>query len=168
MKTPLYCLPPLFKFCSNTTPFPPLPCHPQPSPPMFFLLPCFFAISIVLFAILLNDNMDLHMSSLGTLVVSEGPWCVFYATRRQVYRGLIHNMFFYWYSNLISHTQHTQGPVDWQTDIIHIYTTCYVLTATTFITLIIKWIIHWCQKFTFHNVFSFQKLFTCKSHISVD
>ena len=26
-----------------------------------------------------NDNMDLHMSSLGTLV-TEGPWCVFYAT----------------------------------------------------------------------------------------
>ena len=26
----------------------------------------------------------------------------------------------------------------------------------------IKWIIHWYQKFTFHNVFSFQKWFTCK------
>ena len=30
-------------------------------------------------AILLNDNMDLHMSSLSTLV-QEGPWCVFYTT----------------------------------------------------------------------------------------
>ena len=29
----------------------------------------------------------------------------------------------------------------------------------------IEWIIHWYQKFTFHNVFSFQKLFTCKSHV---
>ena len=28
--------------------------------------------------------------------------------------------------------------------------------------------IHWYQKFTFCNVFSFKKLFTCKSHISVD
>ena len=34
-------------------------------------------------AILLNDNMDLYMSSLGTLV-QEGLWCVFHATRRQV------------------------------------------------------------------------------------
>ena len=26
-----------------------------------------------------------------------------------------------------------------------------------------KWIIiHWYQKFTFHNIFSFQKLFACK------
>ena len=83
---------PLFSNFVQHHPLPPLPCHPQPPPPMFFLLPCFFAISIVLFAILLNDNMDLHMSSLGTLV-SEGPWCVFYATRRQVYRGLIHNVF---------------------------------------------------------------------------
>ena len=33
---------------------------------------------------------------------------------------------------------------------------------------IIKWIILWYQKFTFHNVFSFQKLFTDKSDISVD
>ena len=36
------------------------------------------------FAILLNDNMDLHMSSLGSLV-PEGPWCVFYITRHHVY-----------------------------------------------------------------------------------
>ena len=28
-----------------------------------------------------------------------------------------------------------------------------------------EWIIHWHQKFTFHNVFSIQRLFTCKSHI---
>ena len=28
-----------------------------------------------------------------------------------------------------------------------------------------KWIIHWYQKFTFHNIFSFQRLFTCKSYI---
>ena len=33
--------------------------------------------------ILVNDIMDLFMSSLGTLV-PEGPCCVFYATRRQV------------------------------------------------------------------------------------
>ena len=26
----------------------------------------------------------------------------------------------------------------------------------------IRWIIHWYQKFTFHSVFSFQKVFICK------
>ena len=77
-------------------------------------------------AVLLNDNMDLHMSSLGTLV-PEGPWCVFYATRRQVYWGLTHNVVFYWYSDLISHTHKHAN--------LYIYTTCYVLTAATFITL---------------------------------
>ena len=71
-------------------------------------------------AILLNNNMGLHMSSVGTLV-PEGPWCVFYATRRQVYWGRTHNVIFYWYSDLIwqthIHTQYTQGPVDWHTHI---------------------------------------------------
>ena len=56
-------------------------------------------------AILLNDNMDLYMSSLGTLV-PEGLWCVFYATRRQVYWGLTRNVVFCWHSDLISH-KHT-------------------------------------------------------------
>ena len=45
----------------------------------------------ILCAILLNGNMDLHMSNLGTLV-PERPWCVFYA-RRQVYWGLTHVFF---------------------------------------------------------------------------
>ena len=31
----------------------------------------------------------IYTSSLGTLV-TEGPWCVFYTTRRQVYWGLTH------------------------------------------------------------------------------
>ena len=58
-------------------------------------------------AILPNDNMDLHMSSLGTLV-PEGPWCMFYATRCQVYLGLTHSVVFYWYSDLTSQThKHT-------------------------------------------------------------
>ena len=54
-------------------------------------------------AILLNDNIDLHMLNLETLV-PEGPWCVFYATRCQVYWGLTH-VVFYWYSDVvITHT----------------------------------------------------------------
>ena len=70
--------PPLFPILSNSTPT---------------------ALSAVLFVwlnewswhirctILLNENMDLHMSSLGT-AVTEGPWFVFFATRHQVYWGL--------------------------------------------------------------------------------
>ena len=44
------------------------------------------------YAVLLNDIMDLHMSSLGTLralvllyLVPE-PWCVFYTKRRQPFK----------------------------------------------------------------------------------
>ena len=108
MKTLLYCQLRFFKFC----PFPPSP-RTSLSPPTLTLT----VLSVVPFlwlngwslhiwcAILLNDNMDLHMSGLGTLV-PEGPWCVFYATRHQVYWGLTHNVIFYWYSHLISH-KHT-------------------------------------------------------------
>ena len=55
-------------------------------------------------AIFLNDDRDLHMLNLGTLLL-EGPWCMVYAVRSQVYWGLTHNVVFYWYSDLISHTQ---------------------------------------------------------------
>ena len=123
MKTPrLYCLPlPLFQILSTP---PPLP-TPIPT-----------ALSVVLFlwlnwwshyiwcAILLNDIMDLHMLRLDTLV-PERPCCVFHATRHHVYWGLIHNLVFCWYFDLISHTQthtytytktrHILEPVDWHT-----------------------------------------------------
>ena len=71
-----------------------------------------YATFDVLFYLIVK--MELHMPSLGTLVPG-GPWCVFYARRRQVYWGLAHIVVFYWYSDLISHTdkhsntQHTQG-----------------------------------------------------------
>ena len=55
-------------------------------------------------AIFLNDNMDQHMLNLGILVL-EGPWCVFYATRCQVYWGLTHSVVFYWYFIWFAHTQ---------------------------------------------------------------
>ena len=58
-------------------------------------------------------KMELHMPSLSTLV-PEGPWCVFYSTRRQVYWGLAHIVVFYLliFFNIThkhSNTQHTQG-----------------------------------------------------------
>ena len=40
-------------------------------------------------AILLNDNMDLHKSSLVTWL-PKGPWCVFYATKHQIYWRFMH------------------------------------------------------------------------------
>ena len=81
--------------------------HLQPPPTLLFLFPCFVgwicdgATFDVWFYI---DIMDLHMSNLGT-IVPEGPWCVLYATRRQVYWGLTHNVVFYKYSDLTSHTE---------------------------------------------------------------
>ena len=63
------------------------------------------AIFDVLFYI--TTTMDLHMSSIGTLVLEE-PRFVFYAKRCQVYRCKTHNVVFYCFSNLISHTdKHT-------------------------------------------------------------
>ena len=116
MKTPYIAYPPppiLFQILSNTLSSTFL------SPPTSTQT----VLSVVLFlwlngwschswcAILLNNNMDLHMSSHGTLV-PEGPWCVFYATRCQAYWGLTYNVVFYWYCVLISQTpklqQHTQ------------------------------------------------------------
>ena len=55
-------------------------------------------------AILLNDNMNLHMLSL-CIIAPEGPWCVFYTTGCQVYWGLTHVVVFYCYPDLISHTR---------------------------------------------------------------
>ena len=72
---------PNFKFCWTS---PLLLCHFQ----LPLQLSCFFGwIGDRDCAILLNDNMDLHMSDLGTLV-PKGPWCVFYATRCQVFWAL--------------------------------------------------------------------------------
>ena len=118
---PLYCLPPPF---FQIIPPPPTSLSlPTPNPSVLYVVLFLWLNGLsrhIWCSILLNDNMDLRMSSLGTLVL-EGPWCVFYATRRQVYGGLTHNVVFYCYSDLISHTQkhtntqHTQGPVDWHT-----------------------------------------------------
>ena len=88
-------------------------------------------------AILLNDIMNLLMSSLGNLVL-EGPRCVFYALRRQVYCRIC------WYFYLISYKhQHTQtqrhiansGASRLTHPYKYVCNTCSVLTAAIFITL---------------------------------
>ena len=76
--------PPLFPILSNST--------PTALPVVLFLWLNEWSCHIRC-TILLNDNMDLHMSSLGT-AVPEGPWCVFFATRHQVYWGMTHHVFF--------------------------------------------------------------------------
>ena len=176
-RPPILPTPPFFS--SFVQPLPPFLSLPTLDPTALFV-----ALFLVLFwlngwslhiwlAILLNDIMDIHISSLGTFV-PEGRWCVFYATRRQVYWRLTHNKILCWYSDLISHTQtHTRTKThntlrgQW----LQTHTNPYVhqlLYAHSSYLSYTEWIIHWYRKFTFHNVFSFKKLFTCKCHISVD
>ena len=117
MKASLYCLPPFFKFCPTTPP----PWRIQLPPPLLFLLSYFFSWigDNATFDAALSDIMDLYVSNFDTLL-PERPYCVFYATKSQVYWFLTYAVFC-WYSGLISythtnthkHTQHTHGPIDW-------------------------------------------------------
>ena len=104
MKTPLYCLTHTpFSNCSH-----PPSQHIRTSLSSQTSTPA--VLSVVLFlwlngwshciwcAILLNDDMDLHMWSLLGNLVPEGTWCVSYATRCKVDSGLTNNVVFYWYS----------------------------------------------------------------------
>ena len=105
-----------FKFCPPT-----LPPTSLSSP-----TPTTTALSVVIFlllngwsrhiwcAILLNYNMDLHMSNLGTLV-PEGPWCVFYATRHQIYWALTKDVVFT--DTLIWYQTQTHANKHWHTHI---------------------------------------------------
>ena len=121
----------------------PITSNPHSHPHYSFRYPVSLAEWVIMpYLILLHDNMDLHMSSLGTLV-PQGPWSVFHAKRCQVYWGLIGNVVFYWYSDLISHThtrkhtQHTQGPVDWHT---HININLHNLLCAHSCYLYMKWL----------------------------
>ena len=82
--------------------------HPPTSIPTDPFVAVFLGLNgrsrLVWCVILPNDIIDLHTSSLGTLV-QEGPCFVFYATRHQVYWGLTHNMVFDLYLDLKSHTR---------------------------------------------------------------
>ena len=142
MKThpPYIAYTPFFKFCP--TPLFPVASNPHPTALSVILLIWLNGWSHHIWcAILLNDIMDLHMSSHGNLV-PERPKCVFYALRHRVYWGLTHNMVL-WFdimrTNTYTHTHkdtlQTQGPVDWYTISIHVYTTCYMLTTAIFITM---------------------------------
>ena len=124
---PLYCLLPLpmFQILSN-------PLHPPQPPPFFVALFLWLngSSSHIWCFILLNNFMDLHMVSLGTLV-SQGPWVCFMQQGISLLRSNTWHVFLLvlWFD--ITHknkdTQQTEGPIDWISKI------------------------HWYQKFTLHN-----------------
>ena len=131
---------PFFKCC----PPPPtqLSCHLQLPPPLFFLLSCFFSWmgDHTTFDVLFHDNIDLHMSSLGSLV-PEGPWCVLSNRASSLLRSDTYNL---GQIHLISHTQthkhtqHTQGPVDWHNH-INIYLHHLLIAHSSYL-YYIKWL----------------------------
>ena len=86
-------------------------------------------------AILLNDNM---------VLVPEGPWCVFYAARRQVYWGLTHIVVFLLvlrFDITNAQTHYTQGPLDWHThQNVYLY---HLLCAQMSYLYYIKWLNKW-------------------------
>ena len=89
-------LPSFFKFGQTLSP--PPPPTPFSSPPTSTSTALFAALFLSMngwsrhiWCVILLYIMNLHISNLGTLV-PEGPCCVFYATRCQVYWGLTHNL----------------------------------------------------------------------------
>ena len=72
--SPILLTPLLFQILSNH--LSPTPCHLQPPPQLFFLLSCFFGWmgDHASFDVLFYYNMNLHITSLGTLV-PEVSWC---------------------------------------------------------------------------------------------
>ena len=142
--------------------------HPLPTLPVL-LWPCFFdwigdlITSDVLF--LMTDIMDLHMSRLGTF------WCVL-CNKVLVYQGLIHDVAFCKYSDLISHTKKRHTTHSGANRLTH--PDKYILTSP-----VMCWqqlsVLHWMNNLLMsrifftetHNVFTFQKLLSCRSHISV-
>ena len=143
MKTPYIAYPsPFFEFCPPTPPSPhpphththafPVSSNPHPNA----LFSCFLGW--------LGDHATLDVLFYLRIIwiytswalIPEGPWGVFYVTRSKVYWGLTH-VFFYWYSDLISHTQRHTKPsgasqLTHHPDMyIYIYTTCYVIYIFT-------------------------------------
>ena len=175
MKTPLCCLP--LPFSNLIYHAPTITCRLQPAPPMLFLLSCFFGWMVsratfdVLFYLVNDIILWIYTSSLGTLV-PERPWCVLCNKASSLlgfdtYGFLL--VLWVEFTHINTHTNmhtKTQGPVDWHTH-INIYLH-HLLYAHSSYLYCMDWIIHWHQTFIFQNAFSFQQLFSCKIHISVD
>ena len=141
MRTPLHCLLHHFKFC-------PTPLSVASNLyPLPFLMSCFFdwmgecATFDVLFHLILWILLNIEPRYLNTtttlLCVSRK-----YTQRYRAHSGTSRLTHPYKYI-LTPPAKHSQ-----QLSVLH-------------------WIIHWYQKSTFHNVFCFKKLHTCRSCISV-
>ena len=103
----------------------------------------------ILCVILRNHIMDLHMSSLS-IIVPEGPGCVFYATRRQVYwnlESLAHCGFLlvFWFD--ITQTKTHRTP---RVYLYNIYK-YHLLCAHSSCLYYIEWIVCWYQRFVLRN-----------------
>ena len=150
----------------------PLSCRFQPSRSLVFLISCFSGwlngwLCHIWCVILLND-IDLDLPIWGTSVPKR-PVYVLSATWLLFHSGLTHNLIFCWYSYLIS-IRHMPTKTHSETNSL---TQPYKHTSTPLAKCsqqlsLLHWIFHWCQKFTFHNVFSLQKLLKFRSHISAD
>ena len=151
-----------FKFCPHTP-------HPFTSKLhgycYFFLLACFFCWMgncHIWCVVLLNDIMDLHMLSLGTLFLG-GSGCVCTHTHTRTHTHTHTHTHIHIHTHV--HTDNTQGPVDWHTNIDII--TSPVIRHSSYLHYIDR-IIHWYQKFILNSVFAFQKFRTSRSHIYID
>ena len=146
MKTPLHCLP------------------PDTSDVLFYLMIWIYTCQ-TLYLSTRKTLMCVLCNKVSSLLRSDTSWfftgtLIWYHTYTQTNTHT--------HTRTLTHTktQSTLGPVDW---LNHINTYLYhLLCAHSSYLYYTEWIIHWYQKFTFYSVFSFQKLFTCKSHISVD
>ena len=117
----------------------------------------------------LGIHVNVHMSKIVCTLIKVGT--LIYAMHTNC-RTL--NVVSCWYSNLMSHThKYTHTHTHTQTHTTHSgtirlmhpyeYNLHHLLCAHSSYLYYNEWIYHWHQKFTFHNVFSFQKWFTCKS-----
>ena len=143
MKTPLYCLLPLFRILSNPLP---VPCHQQPPLPLFFLLSCVFgrmvdlAIFNVLFYVMIiwiytcRVLVPYYQKDLDVCFMQQGT--KFSEVWHKIGFLLVH-----WFDiTHTKHTQHTQGPVDWHTH-INIYLH-HLLCAHSSHLYYIKWLMN--------------------------
>ena len=159
MKTPYIAYPPFLNFCPL-----PLPCHLQLPSLLLFLLSCFFGW--------MDDRtkFDVPFYLMILWITHVEHW--YFGTRRTLMcascnkaSSLVRSdicvfLMVLWFNITHKDTQHTQGSVDWHTHInIYLHHLLHAHSSYHYYT---EWIIHWHQKFTFHNDFSFQTWFTCK------
>ena len=140
---------PFFRFCPS--PHLPFPVTSNPHPSLLFLLSCFFGW--------MGDCATFD----GLFYFTDVCHIMWFFAGTLIWYHTHSNTHTHTYTHTQTHMQHTQGPVGWHTH-INIYLHQLLCAHSSYL-YYTESIIHWYQKFTFRNVFSFQKLFTCKSPI---